>query len=154
MADIAAVRREARRKKILENSSNRLQLISGKNNDECLKGTGRPSVLDDIHEVSRCESPAAAFNGSAIMETFHPFNSFSNEIEETEIANDPNRIVSKMRRYFRSKCLRTLRLPHDTPKRGNNRSAGKIMGSIFWDIKGWTEYLGRGAIVTGSLYAE
>ncbi|GBP00758.1 hypothetical protein EVAR_99387_1 [Eumeta japonica] len=35
---------------------------------------------------------------AAIMETFHPFNSFSNEIEETEIANDPNRIVSNKTR--------------------------------------------------------
>lgn len=30
MADAAAARREARRRKILENSGNRLQLISGK----------------------------------------------------------------------------------------------------------------------------
>lgn len=35
MADAAAARREARRKRILENSHNRLQLISGKSGDEC-----------------------------------------------------------------------------------------------------------------------
>lgn len=37
MAD-AAARREARRKRILENSHNRLQLISGKSSDEDFKG--------------------------------------------------------------------------------------------------------------------
>lgn len=39
MADAAAARREARRKRILENSHNRLQLISGKCGDEYVKGT-------------------------------------------------------------------------------------------------------------------
>lgn len=38
MADAAAARREARRKRILENSQNRLQLISGKNSDETPRG--------------------------------------------------------------------------------------------------------------------
>lgn len=39
MADAAAARREARRRRILENSHNRLQLISGKCGDEYPKGT-------------------------------------------------------------------------------------------------------------------
>lgn len=38
MAEAAIARREARRKKILENSHNRLQLISGKNADDVGKG--------------------------------------------------------------------------------------------------------------------
>lgn len=38
MADAALARREARRRKILENSHNRLQLISGKNGNEVSKG--------------------------------------------------------------------------------------------------------------------
>lgn len=40
MADAAAARREARRKKILENSQNRFQIISGKSSDEPLKRNG------------------------------------------------------------------------------------------------------------------
>lgn len=38
MADAAAARREARRRKILENSGNRLQKIAGKSGDESPRG--------------------------------------------------------------------------------------------------------------------
>ncbi|CAH2092760.1 unnamed protein product [Euphydryas editha] len=47
MADAALARREARRRKILENSHNRLQLISGKNGDEVSK---EPSFKAPISE--------------------------------------------------------------------------------------------------------
>lgn len=39
MADAVAARREARRRRILENSHNRLQLISGKCDDDCPRGS-------------------------------------------------------------------------------------------------------------------
>lgn len=39
MADAAAARREARRRRILENSQNRLHFISGKNSTDSVKGT-------------------------------------------------------------------------------------------------------------------
>lgn len=46
MADAAAARREARRRRILENSHNRLQLISGKCGDEQPRG---------IHDIGHRE---------------------------------------------------------------------------------------------------
>ncbi|CAG9564836.1 unnamed protein product [Danaus chrysippus] len=48
MAEAAIARREARRKKILENSHNRLQLISGKNaNDVGKESPTSSSIFDD-----------------------------------------------------------------------------------------------------------
>ncbi|XP_037300868.1 uncharacterized protein LOC119191088 [Manduca sexta] len=51
MADAAAARREARRRRILENSHNRLQLISGKSTEDCSRGSPiRTTVADqDSH---------------------------------------------------------------------------------------------------------
>ncbi|XP_028162104.1 uncharacterized protein LOC114354049 [Ostrinia furnacalis] len=49
MAD-AAARREARRKRILENSHNRLQLISGKNSDELPRESTNKSPIPEIYE--------------------------------------------------------------------------------------------------------
>ncbi|XP_045451519.1 uncharacterized protein LOC123660500 [Melitaea cinxia] len=51
MADAALARREARRRKILENSHNRLQLISGKNGNEVSKEPSiKPPISEPIHE--------------------------------------------------------------------------------------------------------
>uniref|UniRef100_A0A2A4JEY7 Uncharacterized protein n=1 Tax=Heliothis virescens TaxID=7102 RepID=A0A2A4JEY7_HELVI len=53
MADAAAARREARRRRILENSHNRLQLISGKCGDDCPRESPVRTVIPDpIHEIS------------------------------------------------------------------------------------------------------
>ncbi|XP_021192348.3 uncharacterized protein LOC110377697 [Helicoverpa armigera] len=53
MADAAAARREARRRRILENSHNRLQLISGKCGDDCPRESPvRTIIPDPIHEIS------------------------------------------------------------------------------------------------------
>ncbi|XP_014357729.2 uncharacterized protein LOC106710238 [Papilio machaon] len=77
MADAAAARREARRKRILENSHNRLQLISGKINDDCCKDSLRTPMPDqnvdvplitEVNTVNTCY----ANNGVAVrnLETF------------------------------------------------------------------------------------
>ncbi|KPJ15620.1 hypothetical protein RR48_04837 [Papilio machaon] len=77
MADAAAARREARRKRILENSHNRLQLISGKINDDCCKDSLRTPIPDqnvdvplitEVNTVNTCY----ANNGVAVrnLETF------------------------------------------------------------------------------------
>ncbi|XP_013179719.1 PREDICTED: uncharacterized protein LOC106126549 [Papilio xuthus] len=87
MADAAAARREARRKRILENSHNRLQLISGKINDDCCKDSLRTPMLDqnvdvplitEVNTVNTCY----ANNGLSVsnLETFTS--------ENTDVLND------------------------------------------------------------------
>ncbi|CAH0589156.1 unnamed protein product [Chrysodeixis includens] len=67
MADAAAARREARRKRILENSHNRLQLISGKCGDEYSKESlVRTIIPDQIYE-----SPAISENDSCSKPSLH-----------------------------------------------------------------------------------
>lgn len=53
MADAAAARREARRKKILENSGNRLQRIAGKSGDEFPKGMAVQIVQNNYSTATR-----------------------------------------------------------------------------------------------------
>ncbi|XP_075980252.1 uncharacterized protein LOC142979293 [Anticarsia gemmatalis] len=53
MADAIAARREARRRRILENSHNRLQLISGKCGDDCPRESPVRTISPEhIHEIS------------------------------------------------------------------------------------------------------
>lgn len=53
MADAAAARREARRKRILENSRNRLQFIAGKCGGEGSRGITNNSILVTYHRISK-----------------------------------------------------------------------------------------------------
>lgn len=72
MADAAAARREARRKRILENSHNRLQLISGKTSDECCKVSPvRSPIPEQTYEVSitpESSSKSSLNNGLLLVE--------------------------------------------------------------------------------------
>ncbi|XP_013140952.1 PREDICTED: uncharacterized protein LOC106105223 [Papilio polytes] len=70
MADAAAARREARRKRILENSHNRLQLISGKINDECCKDSLRTPMLDlnvDVPLITEVNSVNTCFVNNGVI---------------------------------------------------------------------------------------
>ncbi|CAG4951616.1 unnamed protein product [Colias eurytheme] len=65
MADAALARREARRRKILENSHNRLQRISGKANDDSCRESPVHSSTPDYQDInpSECSSKASLCNG-------------------------------------------------------------------------------------------
>ncbi|CAB3246877.1 unnamed protein product [Arctia plantaginis] len=67
MADAVAARREARRKRILENSHNRLQLISGKCDDDCPRESPIRSVIpEQIREISVTPENVCILNRSLI----------------------------------------------------------------------------------------
>ncbi|XP_059057888.1 uncharacterized protein LOC131851403 [Achroia grisella] len=74
MADAAAARREARRRRILENSHNRLQLISGKSSDECCTvSPARNPIPEQNYELSTTSesssSKSTLNNGVLIVES-------------------------------------------------------------------------------------
>ncbi|XP_072944755.1 uncharacterized protein [Epargyreus clarus] len=100
MADAALVRREARRKRILENSHNRLQLISSVTNDDCCKESPVKSVKTSIPEQNN-EVPATTFETTPIGDivnngvinrpvTYEPLSDNLEDIffGEQEITND------------------------------------------------------------------
>lgn len=92
-ADVAA-RREARRKRILENSLNRLQLISGKCNDECPRESPiRTIIPEPIHEISVSSTHESScnnayLNNGVILPESESFDllSFDHEIANHDIA--------------------------------------------------------------------
>ncbi|XP_063365278.1 uncharacterized protein LOC134653846 [Cydia amplana] len=68
MADAAAARREARRRKILENSHNRLQRISGKCEEPILKESSLQTILPDVsYEVSAISSSATTSRSNSSL---------------------------------------------------------------------------------------
>ncbi|KAM3965785.1 uncharacterized protein ACR2FA_000108 [Aphomia sociella] len=65
MADAAAARREARRKRILENSHNRLQFISGKSSDECCRvSPSRSPIPEQNYELSATPESSSSSKSS------------------------------------------------------------------------------------------
>ncbi|XP_063387002.1 uncharacterized protein LOC134672974 [Cydia fagiglandana] len=68
MADAAAARREARRRKILENSHNRLQRISGKCEEPIPKESSFQTILPDVsYEVPAISSSATTTRSNSSL---------------------------------------------------------------------------------------
>ncbi|KAJ8714947.1 hypothetical protein PYW08_004928 [Mythimna loreyi] len=87
MADAAAARREARRRRILENSHNRLQLISGKCGDEGPRESPVRNIIPDStpeisHSSVNSSSKTSLNNGVIIPEpdSFELLSSFNHDI--------------------------------------------------------------------------
>ncbi|XP_049876187.1 uncharacterized protein LOC126373877 [Pectinophora gossypiella] len=100
MADAAAARREARRRRILENSHNRLNFISGKANDDCPKETPKTFSFTEQSYENLAASSSNSFylppvnNGVVVPEaeseelfTLLPHQQ-SDTAGDTEIVND------------------------------------------------------------------
>ncbi|XP_041982011.1 uncharacterized protein LOC121735299 [Aricia agestis] len=96
MADAATVRREARRRKILANSQNRLQLISGKNCDDLPKDT-LPTVEANLLRDNQADKNISnefnclVGNGSITPEPFSfdaPLMEGDNEVDGNQVNND------------------------------------------------------------------
>ncbi|CAH1639073.1 unnamed protein product [Spodoptera littoralis] len=103
MADAAAARREARRRRILENSHNRLQLISGKCGDEQPRESPvRNTIPDPIHEISHSSnissSKTSLNNGVIVSEpdSFELLTSLNHDIAagDGEVPSDLAPFVS------------------------------------------------------------
>ncbi|KAJ8712210.1 hypothetical protein PYW07_005052 [Mythimna separata] len=97
MADAAAARREARRRRILENSHNRLQLISGKCGDEGPRESPVRNIIpDSIPEISHSSvissSKTSLNNGVIIPEpdSFELLSSLNDDIAsgDREVPSD------------------------------------------------------------------
>ncbi|XP_073961691.1 uncharacterized protein [Choristoneura fumiferana] len=75
MADAAAARREARKRKILENSQNRLQRIAGKCEGEFAKGSPIRTLLpEEIYEAPLISDSDVSFRGSNTLSTSSSLN--------------------------------------------------------------------------------
>ncbi|XP_038222363.1 uncharacterized protein LOC119839967 [Zerene cesonia] len=94
MADAALARREARRRKILENSQNRLQRISGKANDDSCRESPVHTSTPDYQDInpSECSSKASLCNGviSSSIQTEECLVTTTEEIPtiQEEVIND------------------------------------------------------------------
>ncbi|XP_045523008.1 uncharacterized protein LOC123713408 [Pieris brassicae] len=94
MADAALARREARRRKILENSHNRLQRISGKSGDESCKDSLVHSPIPDYQDVVSSEfscSKTLLSNGvssSSISPTLSLGLASDEIVNQNEVIND------------------------------------------------------------------
>ncbi|XP_026495991.1 uncharacterized protein LOC113400572 [Vanessa tameamea] len=77
MAEAALARREARRRKILENSHNRLQLISGKNDNEiCKESSIKAPIPEPILEHSNFQESSSSNKcalNNGVITTGDPF---------------------------------------------------------------------------------
>ncbi|XP_063625811.1 uncharacterized protein LOC134797500 [Cydia splendana] len=95
MADAAAARREARRRKILENSHNRLQRISGKCEEPIPKESSFQTILPDVnYEVSAISSSAtttrsnSSLNNGVVVQAPPVAVSSLSPIHEADAAGD------------------------------------------------------------------
>ncbi|CAH0720400.1 unnamed protein product, partial [Brenthis ino] len=93
MADAAIARREARRRKILENSQNRLQLISGKNGNElCKESLIKAPIIETKYENSvpreSSSTKKSSFNNGVITTGDDLFSFISTSHENVAIGED------------------------------------------------------------------
>ncbi|XP_068617814.1 uncharacterized protein [Battus philenor] len=96
MADAAAARREARRRRILENSHNRLQLISGKIEDEFIKDSPRrtpiPDQIVDVPLITEVNTINTCFLNNGVLNSDLETTGYTSEIQQQtndrEVTND------------------------------------------------------------------
>ncbi|KAL0871049.1 hypothetical protein ABMA27_004854 [Loxostege sticticalis] len=122
MADAAAARREARRKRILENSQNRLQLISGKNSDETPRESSNKSPIPQSYEAtipaeSSVSSDYSLLNGilgslESEVEAIEPLLSRHDVVAagDGEVVNNPPSLISSSPPEEPQKSLRKVLL--------------------------------------------
>ncbi|CAK1555872.1 unnamed protein product [Leptosia nina] len=95
MADAAIARREARRRKILENSQNRLQRIAGKAGEECCRESPVHSPISEYQETVSSEisnSKAPLHNGVLSSSLLSP----ENFILDPEATTNHNSIINDL----------------------------------------------------------